>query len=61
MALEINKVDQSKELELRTKQAPNQNRTWAVSQQPRSEAFNHPRFEGAVLEMQVCVKLAQVI
>lgn len=57
----IEKSDQVRELEIRTKQAPNRNQTWAPSQQPRSEAFNHPRFEGAILEMQVCVKLALVI
>jgi hypothetical protein len=50
---EIEKGDQAREIELRTKQAPNRSKTWAPSQRPRSDAFNHPRFEGAILEMQV--------
>jgi hypothetical protein len=50
---ELERVDQTRELELRNKQAPNRIQTWATSQRPRNEAFNHPRFEGAILEMQV--------
>jgi hypothetical protein len=50
---ELEKADAAKELELRTKQAPNRSRTWATSQRPRQDAYNHPRFEGAILEMQV--------
>ncbi len=50
---ELEKRDHVKELELRTRQAPNRLKTWAASQRPRSEAFNQPRFEGAILEMQV--------
>jgi hypothetical protein len=50
---ELEKGDHVKEMELRTMQAPNRSKTWAASQRPRSEAFNHPRFEGAILEMQV--------
>jgi hypothetical protein len=34
-------------------QAPNRVETWAPSQRPRSDAFNHPRFEKTALEMQV--------
>jgi len=49
---ELEKGDHVKEMELRTMQAPNRSKTWAASQRPRSEAFNHPRFEGAILEMQ---------
>ena len=50
---EIEKADKAKEVELRTKQAPNRTTTWASSQRPRSDAFDHPRFEGAILELQV--------
>lgn len=50
---ELEKRDHAKELELRTMQAPNRLKTWAASQRPRSEAFNQPRFERAILEMQV--------
>jgi hypothetical protein len=50
---EIEKADRTKEVELRTMQAPNRSKTWAPSQRPRSDAFNQPRFEGAILEMQV--------
>ena len=49
---EIEKADKAKEVELRTKQAPNRTTTWASSQRPRSDAFDQPRFEGAILEMQ---------
>jgi hypothetical protein len=50
---EVSKEEETKAMELRTQQAPNRNKTWAKSQRPRSDAFNHPRFEGAILEMQV--------
>jgi hypothetical protein len=50
---ELATSDQAKQKELRTKQAPNRTKTWATSQRPRSEAFDHPRFEGAILQMQV--------
>jgi len=50
---ELEKADQAKEVELRTKQAPNRTTTWASSQRPRSNAFDQPRFEGAILELQV--------
>jgi hypothetical protein len=50
---ELEKADLAKEVELRTKQAPNRTTTWASSQRPRSDAFDQPRFEGAILEMQV--------
>ena len=50
---ELETADQVKQEELRTKQAPNRTKTWATSQRPRSEAFDHPRFEGAILQMQV--------
>lgn len=50
---ELEKADKAKELQLRTKQAPNRTTTWANSQRPRSDAYDQPRFEGAVLQMQV--------
>jgi len=50
---ELEKQEDSKAIELRTSQAPNRKKTWAKSQRPRNEAFNHPKFEGAILEMQV--------
>ena len=50
---ELETADQAKQRELRTKQAPNRSQTWSTSQRPRSEAYDHPRFEGAILEMQV--------
>lgn len=50
---ELERADQAKQMELRTKQAPNRSTTWATSQRPRSDAFDQPRFEGAILQMQV--------
>ena len=50
---ELEKADQAKDLELRTMQAPNRTRIWATSQRPRKEAFDQPRFERAILQMQV--------
>jgi hypothetical protein len=50
---EVEQADEAKYIELRTKQAPNRSKTWAPSQRPRSESFDHPRFENAILEMQV--------
>jgi hypothetical protein len=52
---ELELADEAKQLELRSKQAPNRTKPWATSQRPRSDAFDHPRFEGAILEMQVCL------
>lgn len=37
-------------------QAPNRTATWAVSQQPRSDAMSGPRFEQTIMEMQVSFK-----
>lgn len=53
LTTELEKADHEKEVALRTKQAPNRDVTWAPSQRPRSEAFNHPRFENTILELQV--------
>src|SRR5271169_5304562 len=50
---ELEKADRAKEMELRTEQAPNRNTTWASSQRSRGDAFDQPRFEGAILQMQV--------
>ena len=58
---DLEKADPAKELALRSKQAPNRDRTWAPSQRPRSDAFNQPRFEGAILEMQVCLWWSEYI
>jgi hypothetical protein len=51
---ELERADPKTELELRRDQAPNRTPTWAPSQRPRSEAYDHPRFADAALEMQVC-------
>ena len=50
---ELEMAHQAEQKELLTKQAPNRTKTWSPSQRPRSEAFDHPRFEGAILQMQV--------
>jgi len=49
----LEKVRRLPDLEVLGQQAPNRPETWAPSQRPRSDAFNHPRFEKAALEMQV--------
>lgn len=46
-------LETAEQKELRMKQALNRTKTWSASQRPRSEAFDHPRFEGAILQMQV--------
>jgi len=46
-------VKRLEDLEVLEQQAPNRPQTWAPSQRARSDAFNHPRFEKAALEMQV--------
>jgi hypothetical protein len=49
----LEKVERPTELELLEEQAPNRAETWAPSQRPRRDAFNHPRFEKTALERQV--------
>ena len=49
----LDKVKRLADIEVLKQQAPNRLQTWAPSQRPRSDAFNHPRFEKAALEMQV--------
>jgi len=49
---EVEKADHPKLVELRTKQAPNRDRTWAPSQRPRSDAFNQARFEDTIIQLQ---------
>lgn len=58
---ELSEEEQTKAIELRTNQAPNRKQTWAKSQRPRSDAFNHPKFEGAILEMQVIYSVVSAL
>jgi hypothetical protein len=49
----LEKVERVEGLAILEQQAPNRPQTWAPSQRPRSDAFNHPRFEKTALDMQV--------
>lgn len=49
----LKRLERVEDLAVLEQQAPNRAQTWAPSQRPRGDAFNHPRFEKAALEMQV--------
>jgi hypothetical protein len=49
----LEKLERLEDSAIFEQQAPNRVQTWAPSQRPRSDAFNHPRFEKTALEMQV--------
>ena len=53
---QLEEADPAKGLTSHIKQAPNRSDVWASSQRPRSDAFNQPRFETAILDMQVSLR-----